>query len=116
MEKSLNQKISGYNVNCGIDYDDSSFTNTSVKCRTVIEKHHQSGMMTVLLVMVVFLATGQQKTMEQVLVAGLILESLPYIKEQQQNHLVLVSSIVLVLVIVIIGEIMVQVKLIVVMQ
>lgn len=34
----LTKKINGYNVNLGIDYDDSSFTTTSVKCRTVIEK------------------------------------------------------------------------------
>lgn len=37
-KRVLTKKISGYNVNCGIDYDDSSFTTTSVKCRTVIEK------------------------------------------------------------------------------
>lgn len=37
-KRVLTKKISGYNVNCGIDYDDGSFTTTSVKCRTVIEK------------------------------------------------------------------------------
>lgn len=37
-QRVLTKKISGYNVNCGIEYDDSSFTTTSVKCRAVIEK------------------------------------------------------------------------------
>lgn len=37
-QRALTKKITGYNVNVGIEYDDSSFTTTSVSCRTVIEK------------------------------------------------------------------------------
>lgn len=37
-KRVLTKKISGYSVNLGIDYDDGSFTTTTVKCRTVIEK------------------------------------------------------------------------------
>lgn len=37
-QRASTTKLSSYNLNFGLEYDDSSFTTTSVYCRTVLEK------------------------------------------------------------------------------